>query len=278
MVKRSRKKLRSMRQEGRDKVNASGAVSRNSPASPTYTQGYCPLQARRPKIRIGIGIGSVDWRRLVLLSVGWLELRMRCWYIFLRFNEPGTDMGRAGKQRGEAMTVAVALGKAGRNGMAGSESLDACIFHLLRQDGVLATFRGHHGNDPKTVLMTKAASDAVATEAALHLNNEFSLRDQFSPACAGSSGTRPSSTRSGAACRTLPRAEPARRRHHPEPAGADPQIGVGAWRLGEGGAAAAARSQCIAQLAGTAGVRPALLAAGIDQIGAQDADCVCRRR
>jgi PAS domain S-box-containing protein len=62
------------------------------------------------------------------------------------------------------------------------EALAGFEFHLLRHDGVLATFRGRHASEPRTILMVMAAADGAATEAALYLNNEFSLRERLAPA------------------------------------------------------------------------------------------------
>ena len=54
-------------------------------------------------------------------------------------------------------------------------------FRLLSQDGVLATYHGQHASDPKTILMTTAAADNVASEAARYLDNEFALRACLGP-------------------------------------------------------------------------------------------------
>lgn len=62
-----------------------------------------------------------------------------------------------------------------------SETLSEFTFRLLRQDGVLAHFRGRHVRQPLAILMTMAASDSVTPGAALQLNNEFALRERLSP-------------------------------------------------------------------------------------------------
>lgn len=65
-----------------------------------------------------------------------------------------------------------------------SEALAAFTFRQLRQDGVLAYFRGQHNSLPETILMTTAADDAAAGEASLYLNNEYCLRERLAPAWA----------------------------------------------------------------------------------------------
>lgn len=79
-------------------------------------------------------------------------------------------------------------GRAGAPAPAGDGGHGAAVaefsFQLLRQDGVLAHFRGRHARDGQTLLMTLAASEAVAAPAAAQLNHEFSLRERLSPAWA----------------------------------------------------------------------------------------------
>lgn len=67
---------------------------------------------------------------------------------------------------------------------ASNEALAAYTFRLLRQDGVLAWYRGEHHSAPTTVLMALAACDATAAQAAACLHNEFSLRARMAPAWA----------------------------------------------------------------------------------------------
>lgn len=61
-------------------------------------------------------------------------------------------------------------------------NLDDYTFQPLYQDGVLATLRGHLTAGHGAILITTAASERDAAEAALYLNNEYALRERLLPA------------------------------------------------------------------------------------------------
>jgi PAS domain S-box-containing protein len=61
-------------------------------------------------------------------------------------------------------------------------NLDDYTFQPLYQDGVLATLRGDLTAGHGAILITTAASERDAAEAALYLNNEYALRERLLPA------------------------------------------------------------------------------------------------
>jgi PAS domain S-box-containing protein len=82
------------------------------------------------------------------------------------------------------MTPAPNMARVRADAPANSDELAAYTFRLLRQDGVLAWYRGQHHSAPDSILMTTAASDASAAEAGAYLHNEFALRARMTPAWA----------------------------------------------------------------------------------------------